>query len=198
MTKQQSDEVQRFSAWLAEAKRLRTLEAEASVDFFSHIQKGENDRALWQHTGKPTFEALIKGENICDPTRYGKAIKAAERWGWDQIRKHGLDAYVELMIVPATAPSRTDPNTPAEVAIRRRFDVFVNENRTPPSRQSAERIVREFYDAPPREIKAPTDLEEQIQKLKAANRELTRENRRLTKENDRLTRLLEQAAGKAA
>ena len=175
-----------YTTWLLEAKRLRTEEAEATVDFFRHLEIGERDVAMWAHTGKPTFLALITSENLCAPERYAAAQSAAARWGWDQVRQHGVDAVKAVLTVPAEAVARHSPTERAAEAIFREFAAFEARNRTPVSERHSRAIVRKFYEPPPPQPRVVSTAEARIEALEAENKALRLENKRLRAENARL------------
>lgn len=170
-----------FNAWIAEAKSLRSEAAQADVRFMECLERGQSAIA-WHWMGYATFDRLLDSENLCKSHRFAEYQNAVARLGIECVRLLGVDASGEVNKIPPGEPSRQMGAAMADGAAAQEMLAFVNKNGTPPSRQSAENIVRKHYEP----IKAPKVNVRSVDSERIDM--LERENARLTKENARLKR----------
>lgn len=142
---------------LLEAQRLRSAAAASEADFLKYLMDWESDETRWKGdkglgTGFSTFSELLEQFNLAKYARLDvfKSAVATLNGGFATVREIGLDAAYLALRIPATAPSRQDPNLMAQDEVVKEMLQFVDDNNTPVSEQSAKTKVRKHYEPPRR------------------------------------------------
>jgi hypothetical protein len=165
--------VDKFAAFIKEAKRLRTSVANAEYAFFMHLKEGEDGNIILG-TKYDSFLKMLRDTNICDPARYDRFKVVLASFGPNQVREVGLDGVIQVNRIPKDAVSRSRPGVSARVGALKEMKEFEKRNQVPVSRHHAETIVKKHF-VPERVEEEPTSNTPKTPLEKS----LDRENRRL-------------------
>lgn len=139
-----ADAAERLRAFIETAKALRTGSAAAEADFFKHLMTCERDESMWRLSGSRTYGDFLRAQKLITSEPFDRYKATVEAHGWDYVRRVGFLAASQGMRVPDDAVSN-QTKEPARKAIEREMLDFTVRNRTPPSVQAAQSIVRRHY-----------------------------------------------------
>lgn len=169
-----------YEQWLEEARNLRDAAHEAECDFLGWLLKFETQEEIWKDDqARLCYAAVLEGEHLCDPARYGTFKECVAMLGVDAVRAMGVDGARHVVrmrnlegrakVVDEAITSRASRGMPLS---SRRIGELAKEHDDPPDRQLRHE----------RERSKIAELEAKNRKLKAEARQLRARIRELESE----------------
>lgn len=172
----------RLEAFIVEAKRLRSIAAGCTADFFVYLMQAEADESLWRGdqkfgTGYATFAELLSKNALSSWQTLDRFKRMVDRFGIERVRHIGVDVCERLMPIPEDAPSKVEPCRRAIDTALEEAEQFVERNGTIPSKRSGDSFLRKHFDPPHKPKKESVELlalREKVAQLTAENVQLRR------------------------